>query len=1111
MSKDKIAVYRKKIYIFCVIHFVQLYTMVRMHKKIRHHFSKKKQHYFVGLLSTLTVFVFLFAVFATTKSGTPHISELAFIEHSSTGVGSVIPASCNSSPPTNHFGGDCPDPAVGASIDPGTIAYGGWVSTMSMWSANAVRCDFYQNGIYVSPIPTSYTWYNFGPYYSDQSWSFVCYNAGDLAAAVTHVYLTVAGPPTVSASLSPTSIPSGGYFDTMSFSSSNAERCYAYQNGSPMEGWDPTYIYNTSFTWNNIGPYYSDQSWSFQCYNSANIASAVASVYLDVADAPWVTASITPGTVPYGGSFTEMTYNSGNTSYCNVYKDGALVWGSAPTSYTWSAGQGGPAYARQDWTFQCFNGANQSATAVATLYVQGAPTVSPSITPTTYVSYGGVRDILSYTSTNASYCDVYLNGVLVSPNSPPAYSWPSGSGGAVYENQTYTFQCGNAGSSVMSAPASVTLKVCPRGYNAADPDTCFNPLPVISISPAGTASTNKDEAIQITSGATDASSDSIIHQLEWQKPNGKFNWEEPSAPGGTVTYPSGQTSFPSGTNSSNLTASFTPNQIGTYKVRFAVQDNTFSNPNNFNGQGPRWTYSAWTYVRSINGIDPTIDPDPTDPPNKLRWSCANSNRATLITTNDPLNQGFTNKSLPPNYGSITISAGATYRLICINTVTGETKELVFVTPTLTATNIGLTSATINWNCNNPLARSISLDRVPGQTSVYNVTNGNRTDLDLTPSTEYIYTLRCFDQLNAGGTQVGARSILVITAAEDETTAFNIEAYVRASSNDSSTYSTTQPKFASTDDGEFLDWSYRLRSGGNPTTANSCYMDQRNDGGLWYPTPPYATNPTTYTFSWSSMSAADKSAFKNSFSSQHDWRITCYDSENKAKKLIWSLVKSDIFPKVIDATLNLNCGNPPPSITLQCLHSDTYELKRASGEMISSVGTTSATVNLIEPYEDTYKVICKSGGPAGVASREVLRTYSEIMCQTQTTGFIASPATIRSGNVSTLTWNIANPSPACQITATPVCSGTCSQTRIDAAAVLNNKLATENTDANDPYSVPGVPRTVTQAITEEAFNNGISGKGLGKKSLQIKYTTDFEISCGSASQKARVTVSNDNEG
>lgn len=56
-----------------------------------------------GVLLSIGMYLF--------TSQTPSIFELSFTEHSEMlgkDAGSVIPASCNSMPPTSHFAGDCP-------------------------------------------------------------------------------------------------------------------------------------------------------------------------------------------------------------------------------------------------------------------------------------------------------------------------------------------------------------------------------------------------------------------------------------------------------------------------------------------------------------------------------------------------------------------------------------------------------------------------------------------------------------------------------------------------------------------------------------------------------------------------------------------------------------------------------------------------------------------------------------------------------------------------------------------------------------------------------------------------------------------------------------------
>jgi hypothetical protein len=95
----------------------------------------------------------------------------------------------------------------------------------------------------------------------------------------------------------------------------------------------------------------------------------------------------------------------------------------------------------------------------------------------------------------------------------------------------------------------------------------------------------------------------------------------------------------------------------------------------------------------------------------------------------------------------------------------------------------------------------------------------------------------------------------------------------------------------------------------------------------------------------------------------------------------------------------------------------------------------------------------------------------------------------------------------------VCTGPCSPAKTADAATLNTKISTENTDANDPNNINDTLRSITNAIQSEAFNNGVSGKAIGKKSLKVNYTTDFILNCSTSTpgQKVRIQVSNDTQG
>jgi hypothetical protein len=137
-------------------------------------FSNKKH---LALILTAASFSFIVALFVVTKKDSS-VSELAFTERSTmSGIrGSVIPASCNSNPPTNHFAGDCPNPTVSLSGLPHTQAYGASYGGMSWNSSNATHCEVHRDGTFISLLPTSGS-LDSVPRFASANYTFSCFNA----------------------------------------------------------------------------------------------------------------------------------------------------------------------------------------------------------------------------------------------------------------------------------------------------------------------------------------------------------------------------------------------------------------------------------------------------------------------------------------------------------------------------------------------------------------------------------------------------------------------------------------------------------------------------------------------------------------------------------------------------------------------------------------------------------------------------------------------------------------------------------------------------------------------------------------------------------------------
>lgn len=224
-------------------------------------------------------------------------------------------------------------------------------------------------------------------------------------------------------------------------------------------------------------------------------------------------------------------------------------------------------------------------------------------------------------------------------------------------------------------------------------------------------------------------------------------------------------------------------------------------------------------------------------------------------------------------------------------------------------------------------------------------------------------------------------------------------------------------------------------------------------------------------------------------------------------------KCKALPPTVSATLSGN-RTALGTINLTCTNANSWSVVRTEGGFTQTGTGLTASVNVTQ--SGNYTIQCIGWDTA--ATTAIFYANYPLLPADMTID--ASPKTIPAGSVSSLTWSITNSSSTCMITAAPVCtSGTCSQSRIDAVAAVNSTISTANTDSNDIYNLPGVLRTVRNAIKLPAPNNNPTGlKALGKKSIPLNFTTDFTLDCGPGTiyepltpKKVRVQVTNDNEG
>ena len=113
-------------------------------------------------------------------------------------------------------------------------------------------------------------------------WSWTCSGLNGGTDSTTCNALKGPISPIINATITPDRIGYGEMVSKLEYSSENASYCEVY-TGTPLTKilYGNDYNWPTSFTWNNIGPYYADQAWTFRCYNSVGVMTEK-TVYLTV-------------------------------------------------------------------------------------------------------------------------------------------------------------------------------------------------------------------------------------------------------------------------------------------------------------------------------------------------------------------------------------------------------------------------------------------------------------------------------------------------------------------------------------------------------------------------------------------------------------------------------------------------------------------------------------------------------------------------------------------------------------------------------------------------------------------------------------------------------------
>lgn len=242
---------------------------------------------------------------------------------------------------------------------------------------------------------------------------------------------------------------------------------------------------------------------------------------------------------------------------------------------------------------------------------------------------------------------------------------------------------------------------------------------------------------------------------------------------------------------------------------------------------------------------------------------------------------------------------------------------------------------------------------------------------------------------------------------------------------------------------------------------------------------------------------------------HDGRVLDYKVlvVSCASNSSWNGNVCEIPPPAVTNLVLSGNNTTSGSISFSCTNSSQYSIVRsegATGIFPQTNKTYTGPVTVSVSVAGNYQVICSNG--TQTASQTV--TYDPNPASSSNLSLTATPRSIEKNAKVTLNWSIVNPSASCRIVVTPVCTATCDSARTTEASALQSTLDTGSTDSNDIY---GASRTMTSALQTPYVAGGTVAKG--KKTIQVNYTTDFKLQCGTnaASTTIRVLVTKANEG
>lgn len=225
-------------------------------------------------------------------------------------------------------------------------------------------------------------------------------------------------------------------------------------------------------------------------------------------------------------------------------------------------------------------------------------------------------------------------------------------------------------------------------------------------------------------------------------------------------------------------------------------------------------------------------------------------------------------------------------------------------------------------------------------------------------------------------------------------------------------------------------------------------------------------------------------------------ITCEDGS-------WDTLYSRCAnPGVVEPVIIEGLYYPPGAFRFSCINSTHYTILKA-GAVFRATTTYNGEETIPVTDEAQYIVRCLSGN---VADSEPV--YYSSTPDPTLINLKISPASLAEKDDVVISWDTKFPTNACSLYASVVCANNaCGAAQLAASTTLNQTLKTTTTDRNDPSGerlLQTAVKTVAPGHKDRADPILIltDWKALGKKTIEIQYTTDFIYDCGGGNKVTR---------